>query len=80
MSALSKTQERELDQLRSSYEKDLDRLRLNHKAEFEKRVSVHVTCILNIYFVAFLTYKYMYIYSLCLFFLFPAKARVFRGS
>ena len=38
MGALIKSQERELEQLRTNYERDLDRLRQSHKTEFDKRV------------------------------------------
>lgn len=37
--ALSKVQEKELDQVKQVYEKDMDKLRQSQKADLDKRVS-----------------------------------------
>lgn len=54
--ALSKVQEKELEQVKQVYEKDMDKLRQSQKTDLDKRVQIF-----------FLNYKYMYVlkYNTC---------------
>ena len=56
--ALSKVQEKELDQVKQMYERDMDKLRQNHKTDLDKRVRVnhnltYMSCSFNWFFFSF---------------------------